>query len=94
MTAHARPYRLDDLVRLTGLVDGGRIKVSLMSDGREYRWRQPAAVAFAELVGVDPASVHRMYRSYGGMLTELTADRWACAAGFHPATVWPEWLRS
>lgn len=27
-----------------------------------------------------------------GLLTDLLADRWACALGFHPSLLWPaEW---
>lgn len=35
-------------------------------------------------------STWKRYRDEG--VSELVADRLACKAGLHPATVWPEWV--
>ncbi len=44
----------------------------------------------AHIVGTDKRAVHRARREG---LTLRQADRWAVAAGTHPALVWDEYLR-
>ncbi len=48
-------------------------------------WSQLAAI-----VGTDKSAVHRARREG---LTLRLADRWAVAAGTHPALVWDEYLQ-
>lgn len=47
-----------------------------------------AKVEQARRLGVDPAMVHRWARTG---LSEVLADRLACAAGVHPGVVWTAW---
>lgn len=50
----------------------------------------PAAAAWH--LGISGATEHKRYREGG--LSRVVADRLAVKAGFHPASVWPEWMES
>jgi hypothetical protein len=49
----------------------------------------PSNVEIGRLVGVHTRQVQRWVEEGG--LTELQADRAACAIRLHPSLIWPDW---
>lgn len=47
--------------------------------------------ALAEELGVSYRTAARM-AEHGKSWSKAVADRYSCAAGYHPACVWPAWI--
>lgn len=51
---------------------------------------QASLVATARAIGVDPATLHRLFTR--DLIRHDAADHIAVALGHHPSEFWPEWF--
>src|SRR5579884_370758 len=69
---------------------GHRFPIGAARNIVEDRYGPASESAFAALVAIDRAQIHR--DELLGGFTFITADRVAVHLGLHPSCIWPEWF--